>query len=181
MRVSTSPQSRETGEDRAREDGRHGEHLPLRAHPTPWWFRLLSRLAPSRCREIPEATEPERVLLRQFAIVHRVCYLQQFASGENPRYYHRHEFRRVWCLVLSGGYWESRPGAEDRFVSAPMLYSMTQQVLHRVTRPLPGHTSIFFGWSRNGERVYFREYSDPSLDLLPIPWQDHVKQQVKRI
>lgn len=149
----------------------------MKHHPAPLWFRFLSWLFPSRCREIPEATDPGRILLRQFAIIPRVCYLQQFASGENPDFYHRHEFARAHALVLSGSYTESRPGQQPRRVHAPAYYSMDRSVRHRVTDPSARHTSIFFGWKRVGERGYFHRYALST----EIPWQKHVKQQVKRI
>ena len=159
-------------------------------HPAPNWFKVLAALFPGRCREIPEATDPGRVLLRQFAIVKRVCYLQQFASGENPNYYHRHEFQRMLVIVLRGSYIERRPGAPDRLVIGPCVYTMDDRIVHQVDEPSASHTSIFLGLRRRGERTYFRRGRArigvagrvaSILDLTPIDWRAHVKRQVERI
>ncbi len=147
----------------------------MNQHPKPWWYRLAERLAPSRCREIPEAQNPDRILLRQVAIVHRKVYLQQFASGEDPRFMHRHEFKRSIVLGLWGGYTERRLTGPTRDITAPYAYTMGPDVIHQVTEPTPGHTSILIGWGRIQERHYF-------CAVLPNwHWRDHVKQEVERI
>ena len=145
-------------------------------HPKPWWFRLAERLIPSRCREIPEAQNPERILLRQVVLVSRKVYLQQFASGEDPRFMHRHEFRRSIVLGLWGGYSERRLLSPARTVKAPYAYTMGPDVVHQVTDPSPGHTSILIGWDRVQERHYFDAAEPHSWH-----WSEHVKKQVKRI
>ncbi len=38
-------------------------------HPRPWWYRVALKVAPGRCREIPEAQNPDRIVLRQVALV----------------------------------------------------------------------------------------------------------------
>ncbi len=144
-------------------------------HPKPWWFRLAERLFPSRCREIPEARNPGRILLRQVAIIPRTVYLQQFASGEDPRFMHRHEFQRSIVVGLSGGYMERRLTGPVRKVRAPYAYTMGPDVIHQVTEPTPGHTSLLIGLGRIQERHYFH------ADIADWHWSDHVKRQVARI
>lgn len=145
----------------------------MNAHPAPWWYRLLAHYFPARCREIPEATDPTRILLRQFAIVKRRIYLQSFAGGEAPPMMHHHE-GPVLCLGLWGSYTETRLVGWTRRVRAPYCYTMSRDVLHRVDDPSPGHTSIFILLRRERERHYI----DPSV---LVHWAEHVKQQVKRI
>jgi hypothetical protein len=144
---------------------------PEPVHPAPWWYRLASRLAPARCREIPEAQNPGRVLLRQAAIVLRSVYLQGFASGEDKRWYHAHG---RWLLVLGlwGGYTERRPGCTPRRVRAPYVYAMHPAAYHQVSEPTPGHTSIAIMWGK-GERTYAQ----------PRSWQEHTPAgaRVKRV
>jgi hypothetical protein len=152
----------------------------MREHPAPWWYRLAQRLfpgressdVPGRCREIPEAQDPSRILLRQVAIVSRRVYLQQFASGEGPDM-HAHE-GPVLVLGLWGSYREQRLVGTERRVQAPYAYVMGRDVVHRVDRPSPGHTSIFVILRRERERQYMRAGSMWS-------WREQVKQEVKRI
>lgn len=148
-------------------------------HPPTWWYRLLSRWFPNRCREIPEATDPsgKQVLLRQFAIVKKYVYLQQFASSEHPLFYHRHGWRWIFVFVLWGSYFERRLGGWKttyRGSAGPEFYVMNQNVVHQVHNPSPGHTSIAIGLFRDGERVYFEEPT-------PIQWRDHVRVRVKEL
>ncbi len=145
-------------------------------HPAPWWYRLAARIVPSRCREIPEARNPDRILLRQVAIIKRTAYMQQFASGEDDCYMHEHEFRRCICVGLWGGYTEKRWWG-TKVVRAPYLYTMLPDVVHQVTRPTPGHTSLFIGIGRFRERRYYHAHS-PAKSW---PWTEHVKKQVKRV
>lgn len=146
-----------------------------RQHPAPWWFRLASRLWPDRCREIPEAVNPSRIVLRQVALWPRHVYLQQFASGEDPRYFHSHQWRRTFAIGLWGSYTERRLNVYRR-VRAPYLYTMGRDVLHHVLAPSPGHTSIFVGLFRNDNlKVYC-----PS-GLGAVGWEKHIKVKVKRI
>lgn len=143
-------------------------------HPAPWWYRLAERLAPDRCREIPEATDPTRVVLRQVALIKRYLYVQQFASGENPEWMHSHQWLRTFALGLWGGYRERRHNI-SRWVSAPYAYTMGVDVIHQVIDPTPGHTSLFLGLFRNDDlKQYFRTHQG-------TPWEDHIQVKVKRI
>ena len=144
-------------------------------HPAPWWFRLLRWAFPNRCREVPEAQNPGRILLRQFAIIKYHCYLQQFASGEDPEWMHSHQFKRVVAIGLWGAYTEWRMAGPPRKRSAPYLYSMGCDVVHHVMDPSKGHTSIFFGWGRDED---LKEYFPTGQGVL---WSDHIKVMVKRI
>jgi hypothetical protein len=146
----------------------------VREHPAPWWFHLLSRWFPDRCREIPEAVNPDRIVLRQFAIVKRYCYLQQFASSEDARFMHSHQWRRVFALGLWGSYTEQRHNIK-RLVVAPYFYTMGRDVVHHVQDPSPGHTSIFFGVFRDDD---LKQYFETGRG---IPWEQHIQKMVKRI
>lgn len=156
-------------------DGFVGYVAQRAQHPAPWWFRLLNRFFPDRCREIPEATDPSRVVLRQFAIWKRYIYLQQFAGSENIEWYHSHQWRRTFAIGLWGSYTESRLNITRR-IQAPYFYTMGPDVIHQVTVPSPGHTSIFIGLWRNDDlKQYFR------INLDGVLWSDHIKVFVKRI
>ena len=142
-------------------------------HPAPWWYRLASRVVPGRCREIPEALHPNRILLRQVAIIRRHVYLQSFASSEDAGWMHSHEFRRAIAIGLWGSYIESTPGDEG-VVKAPYVKCMGPGMMHRVSHPSPGHTSLLIGTRRVSSRTYYR---------TPIgrDWSRHVKRQVERL
>ncbi len=143
-------------------------------HPQPWWYRLAARLCPDRCREIPEAVNPDRIVLRQVALVKRYVYLQQFASGEDPRWMHSHQWHRTIALGLFGSYTERRHNVA-RLVRAPYLYTMGPDVIHQVIDPSPGHTSIFVGlWRDDSMKFYFERGAG-------VFWEDHIKVKVKRI
>ena len=146
----------------------------MRQYPAPWWYRLAARLAPNRCREIPEATDPDRILLRQVAIVRRTVYLQQLASGENPEYVHRHE-GPVLCLGLWGSYTDYQLGCEQTRIKAPYVRYMGRNVWHRVYAPSPGHTSLFAVLRRERERRY--AYGG----LYQWPWDKHVRERASRL
>lgn len=166
-------------------------------HPAPWWYRLAVRLVPGRCREIPEAANPDRIVLRQVAIVRRHVYLQQFASAEDPRYMHSHPYRRLIALGLWGGYLERRIAGRDHRRRAPYLYFMDGGHVHHVQTPTEGHTSIFVGIGREpddsqGDKHY---YGAPTIDSHDRPsasmrqtvrtirasWRTHIRKKVKRI
>jgi len=156
----------------------------MQHHPKPWWYRLAERLFPERCREIPEAQNPERIVLRQFAIVKRYCYLQQFASGEDPQWFHSHQWRYTIALGLWGSYSERRKrrGAFNkswtyRVVRAPYLYAMDDRVIHQVTGPTAGHTSVFIGLFRDDD---LKRYWNCRTGYYRT-WEDHIKVKVKRI
>lgn len=171
----------------------YGTPIPVE-HPAPWWYRFLSRVWPSRCREIPEPTDPDRVLLRQFAIVKHHAYLQQFASGENPRFMHSHPYARMLAIGLFGSYLETRIAGRPKRRRAPYLFAMDGGHVHHVTEPSPGHTSIFIGWGRVpdgdvGDKHYYGVpvYRSTSQMFGPEPitrrrlWSDHIERFVKRI
>lgn len=150
------------------------EFLKLFHWPKPWWYKLAERLVPDRCREIPEAVNPDRIVLRQVALVKRYVYLQQFASGEDPNWMHSHQWRRTFALGLWGAYIERRLNVR-RVVRAPYFYTMGVDVVHQVTDPTRGHTSIFVGLGRNDDfKFYFRTGQG-------VPWEDHIQVKVKRI
>lgn len=139
----------------------------------PWWYRLLARYFPSRVREIPEATDPLRILLRQFAIVKRRIYLQSFASGEQEGFSHAHEGPTL-CLGLWGAYDDRALIGVWRRFRAPYIRLLGRETWHRVANPSPGHTSIFVLLRRERERQYIDESAVK-------PWTEHVQQQVARI
>ncbi len=156
-------------------------------HPQPWWYRLAARVAPGRCREIPEATDPtgQQIVLRQVALVHRYVYLQQFSSSENPNWMHSHQWAYTFAIGLWGAYTEHRPGARARTRRAPYAYGMDSEVVHHVQNPSPGHTSIFVGFFRDDDLKYYHEVVH--LAGLRVRtgvsrlWSDHIKVMVKRI
>jgi hypothetical protein len=140
--------------------------------PAPWWYRLASRFLPARCREVPEARKPERTLLRQAALVLRTVYLQGFASGEDPEWYHGHG---RWLLVVGlwGGYRELRPGQPPCTRRAPYAFLMAPGELHAVDAPTRGHTSLAVFLSR-GQRFYVRRSEVRG-------WRDHVRKEVRSV
>jgi len=143
----------------------------------PWWYRLALRSAPERCREIPEAQNPDRTLLRQVALISRRVYLQQFVSGEDDRYFHRHA-GPVLAIGLRGTYVDSsllpEGGMLIKRVRAPYVRYMNSSHAHRVTHP-QRQCSIFVLLRRKQERTY----TDGRGRFWP--WQEHVKKQVERI
>jgi hypothetical protein len=160
-------------------------------HPAPWWYKLAERFFPTapktnptwfqtwrdRCREIPEAQNPDRIVLRQFAVIKRYVYLQQFASHEDAEWMHSHQWYRTIAIGLWGWYIESRlAGRAARVRAAPYLYTMDDSVIHHVAVVSPGHTSIFIGLWRNDDlKHYYRADHERRL------WSDHIKKMVKRI
>lgn len=148
-------------------------------HPKPLWFKFLERVIPSRCREVPEATDPDRILLRQFAIIKGRAYLQQFASGENPLHYHSHPWRRgTLAIGLRGsvtdhglvGYWR------HRVVKAPYFRYMGPNTVHNTTDPSPAHMSIFLGLGKKtDDKGYWGEPAEPTH------WTDHIQKLVRRL
>lgn len=163
--------------------------------PAPWWYRLLAWLWPSRCREIPEANNPDRLVLRQFAIVKRFVYLQQFASAEDPRFMHSHPYRRMIAIGLWGRYLEQRIAGAAKQRRAPYLYFMDAGHVHHVQSPGRGHTSVFIGIGRaaddsEGDKRYFgtpRLLAETTIPVVDAPttfaksWRDHIRVKVARI
>jgi hypothetical protein len=139
----------------------------------PWWYALALRWIPSRCRAIPEATDPDRILLYQVAIWSRRIYLQSFASGEQVGWSHAHE-GPVLCIGLWGSYTDRALIGTERRIRAPYVRYLGREVWHRVADPSRGHTSIFVVIRRERERQYVSESA-------VIPWQQHVKKEVARI
>lgn len=167
-------------------------------HPAPWWYRLLSHLFPNRCREIPEANNPDRLVLRQYAVKSRDWYLQQFASGEDPRYMHSHPYKLMIAIGLWGSYTEHRIAGAPRRRRAPYFYVMDGGHVHHVQNPSPGHTSLFLGFGRQeddspGDKKYFGaprhvdRVADRLEDSFKAPvtrfrtWRVHIKKKVARI
>lgn len=166
----------------------------MKENPKPRWFALAERFFPSRCREIPEAQNPDRIVLRQFALVGRHVYLQQFASSEDERFMHSHQWRRTIAIGLRGWYTEHRMAGEPRLRIAPYFYTMDASVIHRVEDPSPNHTSIFIGIGRDDDlKKYFGSpvVIDPKWTVAGAPrvlprtlcstWEAHVKRMVARI
>jgi hypothetical protein len=148
-------------------------------HPKTWWFRLAERLFPDRCREIPEAQNPDRIVLRQLALVKRYLYLQQFASHEDERYQHSHQWRRTFALGLWGQYTEVRLSGLTRTRRAPYFYTMDSSVVHHVQHVSPGHTSLFLGLWRDDDLKHY--YYVPLVAQSRRLWSEHIKVMVKRI
>lgn len=147
------------------------------AHPAPWWYRLAERLCPGRCREIPEAQSPDRIVLRQVAIVKRYAYLQQFASSEDLRWAHSHQWAWTIAIGLWGAYLETRLAGPRRWRVAPYLFWMDSSVIHQVTCPSPSHTSVFIGLWRDDDLKHY--YPVPAVGRRH--WVAHIKKLVKRI
>ncbi len=145
-------------------------------HPAPWWYRLAEKVMPERCREIPEAQNPERIVLRQVALWKRHIYLQQFASGEDPEWMHSHQWHRTIAIGLWGHYVEHRHAGPTIWRGAPYFYTMDASVVHHVLGVSPGHTSIFIGLWRDDDLKHYYPAS-PERRL----WSDHIKVMVKRI
>lgn len=148
-----------------------------RHYPKTWWFRLLERKFPDRCREIPEATDTRRILIRQFAIVKEHVYLQQFASGENEEWMHSHPWRRGTIAIgLWGSVRDKHLGNDmkTRRKFAPYLNYYGPTTIHQSTAPSPGHTSIFIGLGRKTDEKYY--FSSERKH-----WAQHILKMVKRI
>ena|ERR1700761_5715461 len=124
--------------------------------PKPRWFALLERLFPDRCREVPEPQDSSRIIMRQFAIVRTVAYLQQFCGSEDPRFLHSHQFRRSFAIGLRGAYYEFRLAGPPRLRKAPYFYTMDASVIHQVRYPTADHLSVFVGIGRDDDlKRYF--------------------------
>lgn len=146
-------------------------------YPKTWWFRYLEQCFPDRCREIPEATDTSRILIRQFAIIKEHVYLQQFASGENPAWMHSHPWK--WGTIAIG-LWGS---VNDKHLGndlrtrrkfAPYFNYYGPTLVHQSTAPSPGHTSIFIGLGRKtDDKNYF--------PAARKHWRQHILKLVKRI
>lgn len=157
-------------------------------HRPPWWFQLALKVCPGRCREIPEAVSPHRIVLRQVALWKRHVYLQQFAGAEDAGWFHSHQWRRTFAIGLCGSYYEERvvtrrqpPGAElltsvERR-SAPYFYTMDSEVKHRVAAPSAGHTSLFVGIGRDDSLKFYH----PRDGGAPVAWDKHIQKMVARI
>jgi hypothetical protein len=148
--------------------------VPEPFHPAPWWYRLAARLLPSRVREIPDARDPSRVLLRQVAIIKRRVYLQGFASHEDRRFYHSHG-APLLVIGIWGGYVERRPGDVDTLHEAPYAYTMGADELHAVDAPSPGHTSIAV-YAGEPDRMHVPVDGGPA-----VHWTEHVRRRVVRL
>ena len=140
-------------------------------HPQPWWYHVAARYFPDRCREIPEARNPERIVLRQFALIKRYAYLQQFASSEDPGWAHSHQWRYTVALGLWGSYTETRLAGWARRRCAPYLFWMDATVIHQVSVPSVGHTSIFIGLFRDDDLKHY--YPVPAIGRKH--WEAHIK------
>lgn len=153
----------------------------MEQHSAPWWYTLAARYFPSRCREIPEATQPERIVLRQFALWKRHVYLQQFASSESFDWMHSHQWRRTFALGLWGNYFERRLAGYGRCAgnirerSAPYCYTMGAEVIHQVVCPSAGHTSLFVGLWRDDDLKHYYPAD------CAVEWEDHIQVMVERI
>lgn len=145
-------------------------------HPASWWYTLATWICPWRCREIPEAQNPDRIVLRQVALWKRYLYLQQFASSEDMGWMHSHQWRWTFALGLYGHYMEYRMGGFwTKLRVAPYFYTMGHDVIHHVIMPSPGHTSLFLGlWRDDALKEYHRTGQG-------VPWEEHIKVKVKRI
>lgn len=154
----------------------------MKHNPAPWWYRAAERICPGRCREIPEAQSPDRIVLRQVALVKRYAYLQQFASSEDANWMHSHQWLYTFALGLWGGYieWRRTPSGalHARKRTAPYAYWMDDTVVHQVLAPAPGHTSIFIGLFRDDDLKYYHHTHGTHAPRL---WSDHIKVMVKRI
>jgi hypothetical protein len=133
-------------------------------HPAPFWYRWLSKLWPSRCRECPEPQNPTwcehkvpsaapphactlcgapaRILLRQFSIWRRRWYLQSFACSEGAKL-HSHPCRIALAIGIWGRYTEHRIAGAPWRRAAPYFYVLDAGHVHRVDRPSRGHTALF--------------------------------------
>lgn len=139
--------------------------MSLDQHPAPWWFRLAQRWFPGRCREIPEANNPGRTVLRQVALLPRgrhAIYLQQFASAEDPQWMHSHQFHWMLAVGLWGAYTERRLAGPSKRRQAPYCYVLDASTIHHVQRVTPGHTSLFFALWRDDKNKYY--YPTPAVD-----------------
>jgi hypothetical protein len=175
-------------------------------HAAPWWYRLLARLFPTRCREIPEANNPKwpdgspRIVLRQFAIWKRRWYLQQFACREDPRFMHSHPFAFMIAIGLWGRYVEHRIAGPARERKAPYLYTLDSGHVHHVQSVTAGHTSLFLGFGPGHDGgIRDKRYYGAPTECVPTlevagrvvqgeaprtatrPWREHIKEQVARI
>lgn len=132
-------------------------------------FKLLNKLFPTRCREIPHVDGG--VLLRQVRVFKNV-YLQQFAQPEVVDMFHLHRWSKMRSFILSGHYVEERLYADktrakirhQRFTT----FTMTRDVVHRVHYWSPRCWTLFIysddnlGWG----------YIDPDHNFTD--WQDYI-------
>lgn len=160
-------------------------------HGPTWWYKILSRVMPGRCREIPHAQDTKRILIRQFAIVKRYVYLQQFASGEGKDHAHSHSW--PWGTIaigLSGFVQDYRhlTGTYSEF-HAPYIRYMSADHIHATVGASRGHTSIFIGLGIKNDflKNYFQQINWRGTDeqygkgCVRTSWRRHILKKVKRI
>lgn len=149
-------------------------------NPALWWYILLAKWFPNRVREIPEARDPEQILIRQFAIIKERAYLQQFACSENHNWHHSHPWK--WGTIaigLSGSVTDHKYGMKhlEKRYKAPYIRYMGPAHIHRTSDPSPNHTSIFLGLGPKTDEKYY--YQNPPSNQRH--WTKHIKKVVKRI
>lgn len=156
--------------------------------------RLLCILFPWRSRIVPAAEDPERPLLKQFAILRAgrfgALYLQHFVTPEPREFVHCHRWHSMRSWVLSGLFIEERPldpnqryHIHERFGS----YSMSHTVIHRVEFWSRRCWTLFWmspelsdawGWWH----VADRNAPQPWKILGNfIPWRDHIQKRIESL
>lgn len=127
---------------------------------------VLARHFPGRYRVIPRM--PDGVpLLRQFRLFsfgkeaprgtppwyHVSCFLQSFVAPENYEHFHLHRWRYMLSFVLTGEFVEERLGGMLLKHTAPSVYSMSDDVIHRLAY-VESHTwTLFFMLGKNQHQV----------------------------
>lgn len=141
------------------------------------WFDIAKKLLPSRCREVPLATDPSRILLRQCALWKKRVYLQQFMCSEEQGWFHSHPWRRGTIAIgLRGELYETRLGGPVQGFrwKAPYFRIMGPNFYHRSFLPR-NHLSIFIGL---GEKTDDKFYVPVKAR---VRWSDRIKKVVARL
>lgn len=150
----------------------------------------LARWFPGRYRLIPRAQDGAP-LLRQFKIFDW-CYLQSFVGPEVHDWFHRHRYRRMISIVLSGRFTEERyPGGWPlrKTHRAGTVYTMDRTVVHRLAAVEPRTWTLFFQFgARNRLLVMpggeFKTVPDWGYYPRPsatgyVPWEEMIPDERK--
>lgn len=159
--------------------------------------RALCAALPGRHRVIPTATDPSRPLLEQFAVM-RQCrfgalYLQRFVNPELPRYFHRHQWRSMRSVVLSGTFTEERApliyiGDWSNSQLALQSHSTTMHTHRRLSTYAMDRSVIHrtHSWSSRCWTLFWMSspkledwgYYDRDAAWRWIPWREQIAKQI---
>lgn len=139
-------------------------------------LKRLENLFPGRYREIPLAENPDKILIKQLAVLKKHVYLQSFVNGEGDDFVHSHSWKYGTIAVgLLGRVTDYNLGTnETKTIKAPYFRYMPPSTLHSTNNPV-NHLSIFIGLGQKIDDL--KGY----VAKNKIPWNQHIKKFVKRL